>query len=198
MELQTYRVKIKGTRPLLCHNSQQLADPLSEISQKLKEITGVKKKTQDHYKQIADLSWQGSLYLDDANRPIIPTTCLHSMFVAGAKKHKLGKQTASDLEILEHPLIQHDGPRGATAADLSALLRFRDTRLVKVMNSRVTRTRACFPIWVLEFDVRIDSASLKENELKLIIETAGRHIGLGDYRPYFGKYEIESFTKLRT
>ncbi len=196
VNLHKYRVEIRGLRKLICHNAEQLADPTSELSQKMKEITGMKKKTLEHHKQLADLEWVGGMYVDEKKTPIIPFTVLNGMICEAAKKHKLGKDMKAGLEVIDSPNIVHDGPKNATLDDLISNPRFRDKRLVNVQRNKVMRTRPCFPVWSLSFHLQCDPEVVKEHELKAVLETGGRIIGLCDYRPVFGKFEVVSFKKV--
>lgn len=196
MNLVQYEVVIRGTRKLICHNGEFLADPTSDISKRMKEITGIRKKTDEHYKQMADVEWLGGLYLDEKNRPIVPFTSIKAMLCESARKHRLGKDVKSGLEVVDSPLIEHDGPKNATADDLIGLAKFRDKRLVSVNRAKVMRTRPCFPVWQLRFKVQIDPEIIKENDFAAILETGGRVTGMADYRPEYGKFEVVSCKKV--
>src|SRR4051812_3811432 len=94
------KVQIRGIRPLLCHNAAQLADPISELSKQMKELTAVRSKTEEHHRAIARLEWVGGLYLDEKRRPVVPDTNLEACIVAGAKKSKLGDKFKAGMLVL--------------------------------------------------------------------------------------------------
>lgn len=195
MSVQVFRVGIRGVRPLICHNAGELANPLSDLARKMKELTGVRKKTDEHHRAVMQLEWVGGLYLDEKRRPIVLSVVLDGMMQEAARKHKLGKQFKAGVLAMDSPLIEHDGPKNATCDDLIDNPRFRDVRGVKVQQSRVMRTRPVFPVWALSFGVQVDPEAVKPTDLRAVLETGGRMVGLCDYRPTFGKFELVSFSQ---
>jgi hypothetical protein len=53
------------------------------------------------------------------------------------------------------------------------------------------RCRPRFRQWRVEADGHLDTAVLSFEELEEIANTAGAMIGLGDYRPRFGRFTAE-------
>ena len=56
-------------------------------------------------------------------------------------------------------------------------------------NNRVTRTRPYFKDWAVDAEGMFDPAVISVDELREIAQTAGTMIGLGDWRPRFGRFE---------
>src|SRR5262245_10316542 len=81
--------KLTGTRPLLLHNVQ-LADPDNRWARQIAQITKKKTKTEDDRKAIADLEWEGSLYVHEGVISM-PTANVLRSFVEAAKIGKQGK-----------------------------------------------------------------------------------------------------------
>lgn len=190
-----YRARIEGIRPLICHNGQ-LADPLSEIPREIKKISGIRKKTDEAYEAMARLEWVGGLYLDDDRRPIVTGLVLDGMLCESGKKSKLGKTIKSAVEVLDSPLIEHDGPKNATVEDFIDKPRYRHAAIVRVgSGSRIVRTRPIFPVWALEFDIQIDTDAIDPGEVQKSLEIGGRLVGLCDWRPRFGKFALTKFEK---
>jgi len=69
-----------------------------------------------------------------------------------------------------------------------------DTRRVVIQRSAITRWRPLFHEgWKLKFNISIiDDENLAPSTLKEILERAGT-IGIGDYRPRFGRFQVTSF-----
>lgn len=66
-----------------------------------------------------------------------------------------------------------------------------DTRSVVIQRSRVNRRRPCFAKWGLEFQISIrDADAIQPETLHEILEYAGHYVGIGDYRPKFGQFEV--------
>lgn len=197
MAIEVYRAKIRGIRKLLCHNAAQLANPMSDLSRRMKELTGLtaSKKTEEHHKQIAQLEWTGGLYLDSDKRPIIPDTCLEGMLTQASRARRLGPKFESGVVVIDNPRIEHCGPKGATAADLLGDERFVDFRPVGINgDKKIMRTRPCFPAgWMLDFRIQIETEQVSADVLEAVLKAGGSRVGLGDYRPKFGLFEVVSF-----
>jgi hypothetical protein len=70
--------------------------------------------------------------------------------------------------------------------------RFRDYRGCGVNNSRVMRMRPKFPEWALTFEVSYQPEVVNRSDLEKWLEDAGQLVGLCDFRPRFGRFEVES------
>ena len=179
---------IKGMSPLMCHNGE-LANPQNAIVKEMKKITSKRKKTDDDLNELADLEWMGGLYVNDDGIPCIPSNLLKATLVNSAKKSRLGKQFTAGLFISDSPVIQHTGQE-RTVEELRTDPKHRDQRMVKVQTSKLLRTRPIFPDWKLTFEVAYMPDQIDERDLDQAMETAGYIIGLGDYRPEFGRFEV--------
>jgi hypothetical protein len=62
---------------------------------------------------------------------------------------------------------------------------------VKVGRVRVMRCRPHFREWGLTADGWLDEDQLNADELRVIVKDAGRLVGLGDWRPRFGRFNAE-------
>ena len=69
-----------------------------------------------------------------------------------------------------------------------------DIRPVVVQRSRILRARPRFDEWELEFYIiNKDPQILLRDTMRRIVEAAGKWIGLCDYRPEFGLFNVEEF-----
>lgn len=181
-----FRLTCVGVEPLLMHNAR-LSDPLDEIAKKMKAVSGKRKKTDDDHEEMGRLEHMGGLYLDSEFGPFIPGQNFERMLVDAAKKVKLGTAVKSALivETNVNPLI-YKGPR--TVADLWADSNFVHRSSAKVGTSRVQRTRPMFRQWEVSADGYLDTEQINPAELHQIVDIGGRLIGLGDWRPRFGRF----------
>jgi len=69
--MQTIKLQLTGTRPLLMH-ADVFADPLNPLTKQHKSLTGKRKKTDDDHEAIARSEWRGGMYFDDDMGPYIP------------------------------------------------------------------------------------------------------------------------------
>jgi hypothetical protein len=191
MTMKTMKVKWTGLRPLLLH-SAQLADPLNPIVRKIKEHTAKKtKKTDYDLEEIDRLSYIGSLYLSEDGKPVIPSDNIERCIQLGAQKKRMGKDVAAAVlcSDAEYPL-QYDGPKDP--AEMYKSIRFVNRKSVAVQNSRVMRVRPMIPTgWVLVFELEYDESVINEKAIIDAMQDAGSLIGLGDWRPKFGRFTVE-------
>jgi hypothetical protein len=186
---QTLAFRLKGIAPLLMH-SARLADPLSSQSRLLAQITGKRKKTDADHMEAARREWFGGLYVDEAGAPCIPALVLEAAIVGGAKKEKRGPQAKAGLFVEAPARLDYDGPR-----DLDALWadeRFRLRVPVKVGTARVMRTRPRFDGWAAVVVVKFLPELLNAAEVQSFLVSAGEQIGIGDWRPRFGRFTVEA------
>lgn len=190
MAYVTMKARIKGIAPLLMHNGQ-LADPLNKFARAMKALTAKRKKTDADFEQIAKLEFMGGLYLDERGRPAIPGELIEGVLRDGAKKSRQGKDAQCGI-ISDGvwPLI-FNGPKEVDA--LWADERYRDSRGVVIKRNRIMRMRPVFPAWELEFNVSFQDEVANADQVAKWLVDAGQFVGLGDFRPRFGRFTLESF-----
>lgn len=180
-----FTITFTGTAPLLMHNSR-LANPLDPATKAVKKYTSKRNKTDEDYEHLARLEFTGGLYLDSDAGPYIPGENIMRCLVDGAKLTKHGVKVTRGVFIKTdvNPLA-FDGPRtddGLWAAG------YRHMASVKVGTQRVMRCRPWFPDWKVQADGVLDPAVLELEDLTTISGNAGSLIGLGDWRPRFGRF----------
>lgn len=181
-----FRITMTGTLPLLMHNAQ-LADPLNSHARAMKVVSAKRKKTDADHEEMARLEFLGGLYYMADVGPYIPGDNVQRCLVDAAKLTRSGRQVTRGVFISTNinPL-SYKGPREPD--ELWADTNFRDRSSVKVTTSRVMRTRPMFQTWALDAEGELDESELNLAELQQIADTAGTRIGLGDWRPRFGRF----------
>jgi hypothetical protein len=181
-----FRITLTGTAALLMHNSR-LADPLDSIVKERKKITGKRTKTDEDQEELARLEHAGSLYIDPVAGPYIPGQNVERCLVDAARVTKQGVKVTRGVFIsTDTNAIGYKGPRDADGLWKDA--NFRHMASVKVGQSRVMRCRPIFNSWAVEADGILDPSILDLAELESILTTAGQMIGLGDWRPRYGRF----------
>jgi len=193
--IRFYEVDIVGNLPLLMHNPQ-LSDPLNLHTKGLKELTGLRVRTDEHHVQIGNREFQGGLYIDDEMGPYIPGDMIEGCLYATAsriKKKKAFKATVTTPSAMYR--LEYPGPR--TREALEADPRFRDYRSIKVSEAkRVMRTRPKFEDWSLRFTLQLFPGDVTPSVLERVMTEAGMYQGIGDYRPKFGLFTVKSFKEV--
>jgi hypothetical protein len=185
---QTIEFEVKGIAPTIMHNGQ-LVDPMNPIVRKMKEFTAKKsKKTDDDMVELARLEFLGSLYLTDKNKPCWPGENIETMVRAAARTERRGKDVEKAVLCDGNWPLIYDGP--SDPEKLWEDARFRLVKAVKVGPSRVMRTRPIFPAWSLKFTLHYDSELVNREDVVRWVEIAGREIGLSEWRPKHGRFEV--------
>lgn len=181
-----FTISVTGNAPLIMHNAR-LADPLDEWTRLLARATGKRNKTEEDHREVARLEWAGGLYHDETGGPYIPSANMEATLFRGASKHKLMSALKSALIIPDEiNVLAYRGPRTVNELWDSDNYSFRQS--VKVGTARVIRTRPIFRDWTCEFTGTLDTDVVDRDAFVMVAETAGKLIGLGDWRPRYGRF----------
>lgn len=173
---------IQGSLPLLMNRFPMPGEP--EVATR---HSGVKENVEDWEKD-----YEKSKYQTEKGELFTPSTHIHRAMEIAALNFKIkgrGRKTYRDIvraacEVSPDAIIHK-------IQDVSP-----DRRWVRVQTARVPRVRACLPAgWTLEFILTILDDQLPFSAVKDILDYAGRLVGIGDYRPYFGKFLVTHFQK---
>lgn len=168
------------------HNGQ-LADPLNPHSRSIAEVTSKRKKTDADHVEVGRREFFGSLYLM-GGEPCIPGEVMEAALIRGAMKEKRGPAAKAGLLVENNSRLEYDGPRDPQA--LWADERFRLRVAVKVGQAKVMRTRPRFDGWSADVIVKYLPSLLNEREVGGFLITAGEQLGIGDWRPRFGRFSV--------
>lgn len=186
--MERFKARITGTRPILLHSAIG-SDPLNPLTKAHKKLTSKRKKTDEDYEQIAKSEWLMALYYNEKAGPYLPGVNIEAAIIAGAKLKKLGTTIKRGVEVLtEICRLEYSGPRDPEKLWNAG---FYDARTVKVSQARLVRYRPIFKKWSCEFEVLFDEEIINKDELMGCIIDAGLYCGVGDYRPKFGRFEVE-------
>ena len=183
--IKRVNVTLTGTRPLLQHNGQ-LADPLNPHTQALAALTKKRMKTIEDHEAISRTEFEGGLYFDPQVGPYVPGGQLSKVIHQGGKAFKLGPKVLSSVFVVDlvNPLI-YDGPRDVQGLwDADFWLR----AVAATQTNRIVRTRPIFQNWSVDFAVDIDTTELDLTQFESIMDRAGGYVGIGDWRPTYGRF----------
>ena len=181
--MEVYEVAIRGTKPLLMCKPTEF--DLSDMP---------KRRRGEHLDPRTEAEMR--LYKDDKGNIVIPAVNVKACIRDAGRNYKVkgrGRTTfaamiraAIDVQPPLIPLI-HDGWTV-------------DVRPVVIQGSgRILRARPRFDKWELRFKIiNRDPTVIHEDMLRRILEDAGRYIGLCDFRPEFGTFEVVEFKKVES
>lgn len=170
------------------HNGQT-ANPLNSFARELKKISSKRQKTEADLEQLAKIEWYAGLYAKNG-KVIIPGLVLEAALINGAKKSKSGKTAQAGLFVQSDMVL--DFPHNALTLDqLWEMDDYRFSALVRVQQARIARMRPKFDTWAVTATVQFDDSLFNKTAVKDIVKITGEQVGLGDWRPRFGRYSVE-------
>ncbi len=181
-------VRVTGRHPGLLQHNIRLANPLDEWTRKLKVQTGKRKKTEQTHADIAEIEFFGSLYLNDKGRPIIPATWFEGAIIDASKRAKLGKIAKAAILVADNAVLKFSGPQKTAKRQTDPTCQL--AAMVNVSGKRVLRTRPLFRDWSTEVVYSVDLDIMKMDEFTEALKCASG-IGIGDYRPRYGRFDAE-------
>jgi hypothetical protein len=149
--------------------------------------------------------WKESLYTTEKGEIYQPANHFELAMVKAATNFKVtGKRGKSYKDLVSANVVIDPEriPFGIivpdqldTDADKPLYL---DLRPVVIQRARVVRIRPAFkPGWELEFTINVLDDELPANMLQDILVLAGKTVGVGDYRPKFGRFSVIKFEVIK-
>lgn len=181
-------LRLTGTRALLMHHGR-LADPRHEVTRAIRDL-GREKQTAATREKRQKLEWLGGLYTDHKQQIIIMEDMVLGAGVEGAAYIRRQKEMrAAVLGAAPYWPLEYEGPKGLE--ELYASGKFLDYRGVRTSQGRVMRTRPRFDEWSIAITVLVDESILDPRDVLDAFSHAGRLVGIGDFRPRYGRFQVE-------
>ena len=205
MSMRSLQVSVKGKHGLLLSNVAY-ADPLGQFQPMKAYFTDKKgkSKTEGVHRAVRTLDWLFSGYWDkegdvavDENvnavgfenfaDPYLPGANFQRCIRNAATKWKLGKDTLRAIVVTNNPFIEYDGPKDAVEMFNSRSPKF---QLCSFTGRGVWVNRLFIPDWSLQFELILDDEIMGTDQLRRIMNMAGKSEGLGTWRPRYGRFEV--------
>lgn len=199
--MNTAEYTITGLSPLLMHSGQGI-DPLNQYAKEMRRLSKKKSKTDEDQSSFSRIEWFMSIYhngspdkLQDGEvtvskdaQLVLPANSIEAMLISGAKKLKQGNAAKAGLIVEDDATFTHSGPKNIM--EMFATGKFTHRVPVRVGTARVMRTRPIFRVWSAIIPVTFDQNVIDEPEIFEILKVAGQQVGIGDWRPRFGRFEV--------
>ena len=165
-----------------------LADPLNPHARSIAQVAAKRRKTEADHVRLAELEFLGGLYLSNGV-PCIPAEMIQAALVKAAAQERRGPKARAGLVVRQDLRLDYDGPNDPHALWQDASFRLRSP--VKIGMSKVMRTRPMFRDWSSELVVDFLPSLLNPQDVVSFLVTAGEQVGIGDWRPRFGRFWVE-------
>jgi hypothetical protein len=181
-----------GTTPLIMHNAQT-ADPLNRYAKAIKELTAKRtNKTDADELEISRLKFIAGLYWDDTDGPYLPAANIFRCLIEAGSMTRDGKKVERGVIFqADRARLEYPGPRDLDEMWGDGTGKFVDRRLAAVNRVRIPVTRPIFPEWSAQFEVLVDDEVLNPEHFAALAQKAGRAVGVGDYRRFYGRFTAE-------
>lgn len=189
--MYTVNVTIKGVAPLMQHRFPM--PDLADMSKGSKKSTGSKDYTQE---------WHDYLYADGSGQIYQPSSHIEGAitkaavsFKVAGKRGKSYKDLIAANVVIDPERIPHVGYTVPDELDADAdKPLYLDVRPVIIQRARVVRIRPTFKAgWELSFEALVNDDDIHPDTLQDIFVLAGKAVGLGDYRPKFGRFSVVKY-----
>jgi hypothetical protein len=185
IELQIpYRVEveIEGVSPILFHRWN-----CESVAEKAKAAKGSASKKSDDV--------ESYVYRNEKNELCIPGEYLRGAIIAAAKFRqdpRSPRKSAADLYKAAIVSLTDLSSLGAKNWD------FMDQRRVVVQRNAITRSRPAMNAgWKAKFVLMVNLPEyVNQSTLNSVIQQAGKLVGLADFRPTYGRFNVVSFEVL--
>ena len=183
------KARLTGNAPLILHNGR-LANPLGYHSKELKKISGKRKKTESDHMEMGRIEFEGGLYTNEDEKVIVPSEMFEACMKFAGRTCKLGKLVQAGLFCLNHSLLEFPDD-DKTMEELWDSGNYQLQVMVKVGQVQVLRTRPMFKSWACAIELTYSESILSESQVIELLNIAGDQIGIGDWRPKYGRFSVE-------
>ena len=177
--MKKFKVRIEGMRPLLQHRFDD-----SDTAAKSTKRAGPRDFSEEWKKGLYQME-NGTIY-QPAEHIEKSIERAATNFQIRGRGQKTYKELCTSSVCIEPIFIPHKKQKFEI-----------DRRSVRVQKSRIMRERPRFDEWALDFEIVVTEDQLPGPVLKEILDHAGRHIGIGDYRPKFGLFYVTEWKEIK-
>ena len=184
---------MKGSVPLMI-SSDHSANPLHPVAKEIKKLTGVRKKTDDLHEEILKLKWMACLYLDKDLGIYMPVANVWRSIHDAAKMSKSGKDIERGVQappVIGFKIIHTGGTNDPEKLYQNS--EFIDVRMARPNGTggKIPVARPIFREWSINASMMYDTDIIDEGRMRDFITMAGRYCGVGTYRRFFGRFDVD-------
>ena len=190
--INTLTFAYKGIGQIVMNNPQ-CVDPLNTFSKELQKVHKKKHKTEEDTLHKYDLEMAAKIYWQD--RLVIPTTWVTASLCRVG--YKMARISAADIRSAFFPCedfssLEYDGKdQVKEPADIIKNKKFMWLFPTKQGRVKVMKAFPMFHNWSFEVPIEFDDSIIDNETLVRLAKHAARYHGFGDFRPTYGRCELE-------
>lgn len=182
---EPYQVEVTlvGVAPFLFHRWS-----CDGVAEKAKAAKGSKAKKSDNV--------ESYVYRDDDGMLAIPGEYLRQSIIHAAKfRQDPRSPRKSAMDLYKAGVVSLTELATLGVKDWEYL----DRRRVVIQRNAVTRERPAMKVgWTIKVELQVLTPEyITPDQLSDVVTNAGRLVGLGDFRPTFGRFRVEKFARLQ-
>lgn len=178
--IKTFQVGVRGITPVIINRFHE--DAQEEATSSIRSTRKERPSPEDDAAQRLYTNGEG---------PFLPAENIRQSIIEAAKRFKIGRRSATSdvaaavfLSPFELPL------KGEWHVDSRAVV-------IPATGGRIMRHRPMFDEWEVHFQLQIDTDCVDEHLIKEVLTSAGKLVGIGDFRPArkgpYGRYQVISW-----
>lgn len=187
--MKTYEIEIESTSPMLHHGAQALG--MEEESKKKKGGSALMGDSEE---------WKKTIYFEEGVGVFLPAVNVEAALIEASKQFKIGRGSASKYFKSGVFITDDKLPFFVNGKPITALEGIEiDKRTVKnpATKGRNVRYRALFRQWKSKFRVIVSADDYIDKNLLLeSLDYAGAYVGVGDFRPRFGRFKVNKIVEV--
>ncbi len=192
--MEVLKFKLVGL-DLLLQNNPQMSDPLNSYTKMMKIETAKRKKTDDDIYRMREIELEAKQYFDEDIGIYIPSSwiiaSIGGVSWAQAKIKKADIRASVFMDEEKFKLYYEDMENVQTKLDVVKNPVFHRIASLKQGQVRVVKATPQFKNWSTTIELTFNPEIIPKKELQRLIEYAAQFGGYGDFRPTYGRANVE-------
>ena len=171
--MKTVHYTLTGSAPILFHNVNSM------------DLVKPKRHTHAEWEDSEEV-FRSRLYLGENDELVLPPRVILGALKAAAQKSGIkqdGKRSTYASVIRAVVFVNEPGKFKQIYKDLT-----KHQEYVTVQKSKIKRIFPCLQNWEVSLKLSYDERQISLEALNDIFEYCGSYVGIGDYRPMFGRF----------
>ena len=201
--MKTLQVKLTGLRPIIMGNPQgiSLTNQYSVNSRRISSAMKTARKKGDESRLVELQEEQSkndfftSAYWTKEDGFYLPDSVVEACFKEAGRTLRKGRDVDRAVLVSEMLIVLKTGHRFNSLEDAYAHEAFRMEGPCKIppkTGALIWKTRCMIPAgWTTQFQLEFDETTISAKILTEIVNVSGQSIGIGGWRPKFGRFTAE-------